>query len=225
MSSERSDQLTLIPLLYSMDEKIGQAYEDVTTDAGYEPEENYTCFEQKNQTCYIKPQNYERSKTREFKGNMTLRENMSYETAKDEYTCQNGKKLQAVYVGKRVSKSGFESEITYYECESCEGCPHKKSCTKAKGNRKMQISKEFLRQREQSLKNITSEKGILLRMNRSIQAEGAFGVIKQDYGFRQFLLRGNKKVKTEMFLMAISYNNLTRYLNQRFRTGPENIET
>ena len=30
-------------------------------------------------------------------------------------------------------------------------------------------------------------------MNRSIQSEGAFGVIKQDYGFRQFLLRGNKK--------------------------------
>ena len=31
--------------------------------------------------------------------------------------------------------------------------------------------------------------GILLRMNRSIQAEGTFGIIKQDYGFRQFLLR------------------------------------
>lgn len=156
---------------------------------------------------------------------MALRENMQYDEKADEYTCQNGKKLKAVYKGIRKSKSGFESEITYYECESCEGCPHKKSCTRAKGNRKIQLSKEFLRQREQSLKNITSEKGILLRMNRSIQSEGAFGVIKQDYGFRQFLLRGNKKVKTEMLLMAISYNiNKLHHKIQANRTGTQLFE-
>lgn len=225
VSSERSDQLTLIPLLDRMDEKLGQAYEDVTADAGYESEENYTYFEKKEQTCYIKPQNYERSKTKKFKNNMALRENMEYNAEKDEYTCQNGKQLKAVYTGTRKSKSGFESEITYYECESCEGCPYKKSCTRAKGNRKMQLSKTFLRQREQSLKNITSEKGILLRTNRSIQSEGAFGVIKQDYGFRQFLLRGNKKVKTEMFLMAMSYNvNKLHHKIQSNRTGLQLFE-
>lgn len=225
VSSERSDQLTLIPLLERMDAQLGQAYEDITADAGYESEENYTYFEKKEQTCYIKPQNYERSKKRKFKSNMHLRENMPYDAGKDEYTCPNGKKLRAVYIGKRKSKSGFESEITYYECESCEGCSHKKNCTRAKGNRKMQLSKEFLRQREQSLKNITSEKGILLRMNRSIQSEGAFGVIKQDYGFRQFLLRGNKKVKTEMYLMAISYNiNKLHNKIQANRTGLQLFE-
>jgi len=89
-----------------------------------------------------------------------------------------------------------------YDAEKDEyTCPNGKK-SRAKGNRKMQRSKEFLRQREQSLQNITSKKGTLLRMNRSIQAEGAFGIIKQDYGFRQFLLRGNKKVRTEMLLLA-----------------------
>lgn len=225
ISSERSDQLTLIPLIERMDEKIGQAYTDVTADAGYESEENYTYFEKKEQTCYIKPQNYERSKTRKFKNNMSLRENMQYDAEKDEYTCQYGKKLRAVYTRTRKSKSGFVSEITCYECESCEGCPHKKSCTRAKGNRKMQLSKEFLRQREESLKNITSEKGVLLRMNRSIQAEGAFGVIKQDYGFRQFLLRGNKKARTEILLMAMSYNiNKLHHKIQANRTGSQLFE-
>lgn len=118
---------------------------------------------------------------------------MGYDPDLDEYTCQAGKNLRLVYVGKRKSKSGFESEITYYECESCEGCPHKKSCTRSKGNRKLQVSKKFIEQRKQSLERITSEKGILLRMNRSIQAEGAFGVMKQDYGFRQFLLRETRR--------------------------------
>ena len=120
VSSERSDQLTLIPLIEKMEKKLHRVYEDVTMDAGYESEENYTYFEGKeNQECYIKPQNYERSKTRKFKNNMNLRENMDYDSEKDEYTCQNGKQLKAMYVGKRESKTGYESEITYYECESC----------------------------------------------------------------------------------------------------------
>ena len=220
ISSERSDQLTLIPLLNQMEAHTGHRYEDVTCDAGYESEENYTYFEKKGQSCYIKPQNYERSRKRKFKSNIHLRENMPYDAEKDDYTCPNGKKLRAVYTGKRVSKSGFESEITYYECESCEGCPIKKTCTRAKGNRRIQLSKAFLRQREQSLQNITSEKGVLLRMNRSIQAEGAFGVLKQDYGFRQFLLRGNKKVRTEMLLMAFGFNiNKLHHKIQQNRTG------
>ena len=136
--------------------------------------------------------------------------------------CQNGKKFKAVYVSKRQSKSGFESEITHYECESCEGCPHKSTCTRAKGNRKMQISKEFLRQRKQSLKNITSETGIILRTTRSIQVEGAFGMIKQDYGFRQFLLRGHCKVFTEILIVAFGYNiNKLHHKIQDNRTGSQ----
>jgi transposase len=220
ISGERSDQLTLIPLIEQLESRLGIKYSNVTADAGYESEENYTYFEEKGQTCYIKPQNYEKSKTRKFKNDMNMRENMPYDSEKDEYTCQNGKILRAVYIGKKQSKSGFEREITYYECEDCTGCPYKKDCTRAKGNRKMQLSKRFLRQREESLKRITSEAGILLRMNRSIQAEGAFGVIKQDYGFRQFLLRGNKKVRTEILLVAMAYNvNKFHRKTQQNRTG------
>ena len=225
ISSERSDQLTLIPLLENMAARLGKTYEDVTADAGYESEENYTYFEGKTIECYIKPQNYERSKTKKYKSNMALRENMPYDVDLDEYTCQNGKKLRVVYVGKRKSKSGFESEITYYECESCEGCPFKKKCTRSKDNRTLQVSKKFIEQRKQSLERITSDKGVLLRMNRSIQAEGAFGVIKQDYGFRQFLLRGNKKVFTEILLVAMGYNiNKLHSKIQRNRTGRQLFE-
>jgi len=222
VGSERSDQLTLIGLLENMEKQTGRYYDDVTADAGYESEENYTWFEDKPCNCYIKPQNYERSKTRKYKNNMALRENMKYDPQLDEYTCQNGKKLRAVYTGIRRSKSGFESEVTYYECENCTDCPYKKSCTKSKGNRKLQVSKKFIEQRRKSLERITSEKGILLRMNRSIQSEGAFGVIKQNYAFRQFLLRGNKKVLTEILLIAMGYNvNKLHAKIQQNRTGKQ----
>ncbi|HKL87159.1 MAG TPA: IS1182 family transposase [Treponemataceae bacterium] len=225
VSSDRSDQLALIPLLENMEAHLGKSYEDVTADAGYESEENYTYFEGKTTECFIKPQNYERSKTKKYKSNMALRENMKYDAELDEYTCQNGKKLQAVYVGQRKSKSGFESEVTYYTCEGCEGCPYKKKCTRSKGNRMLQVSKKFIEQRKRSLERITSEKGVLLRINRSIQSEGAFGVIKQDYGFRQFLLRGNKKVLTEILLVAMGYNiNKLHSKIQQKRTGRQLFE-
>jgi hypothetical protein len=173
-------------------------------------------------SCSIKPQNYERSKTKKFKSNMALRENMAYDADLDEYTCQAGQKLRAKYTSERKNKSGYVAEITHYECDDCSGCPHKKSCTKAKGNRKLQVSKRFVQQRAKSLARITSEQGILLRINRSIQSEGAFGVIKQDYGFRQFLLRGHKKVRTEILLVAMAYNiNKLHAKIQQERTGSQ----
>ncbi len=221
VSSERSDQQTLIPLIEKM-ESHDVTYKNVTTDAGYESEENYTYFENKDTNSYIKPQNYERSKTKKYKSNMALRENMAYDADLDEYTCQNGKKIKAVYTGKRKNKSGFESEVTYYECEDCSGCPHKKGCTRAKGNRKLQVSKKFIQQRAGSLERITSEKGILLRINRSIQSEGTFGVIKQDYRFQRFLHRGNKKVLTEILIIAMGYNVNKRHNKyQQNRTGSQ----
>lgn len=138
---------------------------------------------------------------------------MFYDKILDQYTCQGSKKLHAVYEGKRKSKSDFESIVTYYECEDCTGCPHKKGCTRAKGNRKMQGSKRFIEQRQQSLERIISPMGILLRSNRSIQSEGAFGVVKQDYGFQRFLHWGNKNVFTEILIVAMGYN-INKYHNK-----------
>lgn len=219
VSSERSDQLTLIPFMEKLREH-GIEYADVTADAGYESEENYSYFEGRKTECFIKPQNYERSKTRKYKNNMALRENMTYDAEKDEYICQEGQKIRAKYTGIQKTKSGYEREVTYYECDDCSRCPHKKKCTRSKGNRKLQVSKKFIVQRAASLERITSPLGIELRMNRSIQSEGAFGVVKQNYGFRQFLLRGNVKVTAEILLLAMAYNvNKLHSKIQQNRTG------
>ena len=61
---------------------------------------------------------------------------------------------------------------------------------------------------EQKLKQIqtSTDKGILLRMNRSIQVEGAFGVLKQDYGFGRFLTRGKPSNETRLFILATAFN-------------------
>ena len=55
---------------------------------------------------------------------------------------------------------------------------------------------------------INSEQGKLLRVNRSIQAEGVFAMIKEDMNFRRFLLRGTVKVEVEWTLLSLAYNVL-----------------
>ncbi|OOM65863.1 hypothetical protein CLBCK_02390 [Clostridium beijerinckii] len=53
----------------------------------------------------------------------------------------------------------------------------------------MQVSKTLMEKREISYKNITTEFATKLRMNRSIQVEGAFRVLKSDYELNRFLTR------------------------------------
>jgi len=206
ISSERSDQLTFIPFLKKLNENLSQRFQNITADAGYESEENYVYLETTKQNTFIKPQTYENMKKRSFKNNISKRENMIYDEINDEYTCHNNKKLNVIGEYIRKSKSGYEADVTVYECEDCYGCQYKPRCTKAKGNKKLTVSKKFIQKRLKSLGNITSLQGIMLRTNRSIQVEGAFGVLKEDYGFRRFLCRGKKNVKTEFTLLCFGYD-------------------
>ena len=68
-------------------------YKNITADAGYESEENYLFLEANNQIAFIKPANYEISKTRKYKNDIGKIENMEYDKISDFYTCKNNRKL------------------------------------------------------------------------------------------------------------------------------------
>ena len=222
---DRNDIWTLVPFLKDMEKKLGFRYPSVTADSGYESEEAYEYLSEARQKAYIKPQTYEKWKKRSFKKDISKRENMRYDEAADTYTCYGEKKLRAVSVKKQRSKSGYQSEVTIYECEDCSGCPYKERCTKARGNKRLYLSKNFLKRRQESYKNIRSERGIQYRLNRSIQVEGAFGVLKNNYEFQRFLLRGKTKVKLEILLLCLGYNlNKLHAKIQNGRTGSHLFE-
>lgn len=203
---DRNDVWTLVPFLKHMEERLGFRYPSVTADSGYESEEAYNYLESRHQKPYIKPQTYEKWRKRSFRNDISKRENMEYDTQKDIYTCHAGRRLMPLYIKKQKSRNGYESDVTVYECTDCSGCPCKDKCTRAKGNKRLYVSKNFINHRQKSYENIKSETGILYRMNRSIQVEGAFGVLKNDYGFQRFLLRGKTKVKLEILLLCFGYN-------------------
>jgi len=215
---ERSDQLTLIPFLIHLEDTLGFRFSDIVADAGYESEEIYKFLEEHNLTSYIKPANYERSKKRSYKKKVNLRENMDYDSENDIYTCKNNRKLTVIGTKERKSKSGYVSKVKVYECESCEDCDLKPKCTKAKHERQLHVSEEFIRLRNESTDNITTEKGKRLRMNRSIQIEGLFGVIKEDYGFRRLLTKGKKNVSTEVKLLMFALN-INKFNSKKVRNA------
>ena len=209
-----TDTTTLIPFLKEAEEHLKFKYKNITADAGYESEENYLFLEENEQIAFIKPANYEISKTKQYKNDTGKIENMDYDEIFDFYICKNNKKLTVDHVKHRKSKTGYVSEKTIYKCEDCAGCPYKKECIKGNNcktpleerTKVLQVSKTFIKYRKEDLERIVSDEGALYRMNRSIQAEGSFGDLKQDMQFRRYLSKGTSNVLAESILLAIARN-------------------
>lgn len=205
--SNRTDVNTLIPFLERIQRHTHRKFERIIADAGYESSENYLYLEENGQECFIKPQNYEISKTRKYKTDPYSVENMAYDPKKDEYTCPYGRKLKFRWESKKTTENGYVVATRYYSNDKCGRCPHKNKCHKSqKGYRTVRVNQVLNQYRPKVLESLTSDEGILLRRNRSIQVEGVFGVLKEDYGFRRFLTRGKRNIETQFFLLAFAFN-------------------
>ena len=62
-------------------------------------------------------------------------------------------------------------------------------------------------------KKLKSKNGKNIYSKRKMVVERTFADMKHTMGFRDFLLRGQKKVRGEGFLMAIAYNMVRIYHN------------
>ena len=69
---------------------------------------------------------------------------------------------------------------------------------------------------QEVIRNLESIQGALLRMNRSIQAEGTFGIMKNDRWYKRIVRRGMKSVLLEVYLVSIG-QNLYKYHNKRMK--------
>ena len=228
ISPRPTDTCTLIPFLKDMESHLGFKYSEIVADAGYESEENYLFIEGNGQTAYIKPQNYEISKTRKYKKDISRRENMEYHADRDSYICRNGRELTVTNERRSKTASGSVSVQTYYRSPDCTGCPYKTECIKGnncktpmeKRNKVLMVSKTMSQKRAEDLERITSEYGTMLRMNRSIQAEGSFADVKEDMNFRRYLYRGKANALAESILLAMGRNiNKLHCKIQTGRTG------
>lgn len=233
IGDQPTDTPTLIPFLQSIKYHLKFAYEKIIADAGYESEENYVYLHENGQLAFIKPANYEISKTRKYKNDISRIDNMEYNESEDYYICADGRKLIVKKIVKKKSKTGYESEKTVYSSENCTNCNLKSKCIKGNNSKipledrtkNLETSKIFNTLRKENLERIVSSEGCELRMNRSIQAEGSFGEIKENMGFRRFLCKGKKNVLAESILLAMAHNiNKLHSKIQLDRTGTHLFE-
>ena len=136
---------------------------------------------------------------------------MTYLEDEDAYLCKNDKKLVRVKDKIRSYTSGFKDTLKTYSCFECRGCPYNSQCIKSKkaenGIKKtIQFSPEFEKYRNESYNNITTEEGIIQRMNRSIQAEGMFSKWKDGLKYDRFRHKGMKSIVSDITLMALGIN-------------------
>lgn len=109
---------------------------------------------------------------------------------------------------------GRQEEI--YTCEDCGGCPYAAQCKKTDKNRSIRVNRELTRMYQEVIENLESIRGALLRMNRSIQAEGTFGIMKNDRSYKRIVRRGIDSVRMELYLVSIGHN-LYKYHNKRMK--------
>lgn len=79
--------------------------------------------------------------------------------------------------------------------------------TRSSANYKqVQINHTLAEFQRKSTERISSPLGKEIRVNRSIQAEGAFAQIKNNWSFRRFLRKGIVGVHTEWSLLCMAMN-------------------
>jgi transposase len=202
-----TDTLTLPSHIESHQELYNQTPETVTADSGYGSEQNYEHLEENNITAYVKYNYFHQQQQgiRQKKYPFAA-EHLYCNQAQDHYICPMGQQMKNIGSYTRKNDNGFEQTITRYQAQNCEGCPLRGACHKAKENRVIEVNHRLNKHKQKARENLTSEKGIAHRKQRSKDVEAVFGNIKQNKGFRRFMLRGKEKVSIEFGFIAIAHN-------------------
>jgi transposase len=128
-----------------------------------------------------------------------------YNEEEDVLYCPMGRALPLKDTQQRTRADGRVVTVRRYECVGCERCPLSESCRQGTTARRVQIDEyEAVRQRVQARMN--SPAGQEVYASRWWICETPFAFIKSWMNFRQFLLRGLEKVKTEWLWACTAYN-------------------
>jgi len=208
-----SDMDCFVPLMEKFNEIYGRYPKYPIADAGYGSYNNYLYCEQHGMEKFMKFTMFEKeTKNEKYKNNPYRAVNFKRD-GKGNIICPNNKKFKFKETRHiRGNQYGRTEEI--YECEECSNCCYKQECCpKAKNNRSIRLNQELTLIHKEVLNNLNSIHGALLCMNKSIQAEGTFGIIKYDKSYKRLRRKELENVQLEFLLVACGYN-LYKYHNK-----------
>ena len=174
-------------------------------DAGYGSFNNYLYCEEHGMKKYMKFTMFKKeTEDKDYHNNPYRAVNFPI-NENGNPVCPNGKEFHYLY-SRPVRGNKFGRTEEMYQCEDCSGCLCKEKCCKCEGNRIVRINEELTLFHKEVLHNLNSVHGALLRMNRSIQAEGAFGTIKWNRAYKRARRKGLKGVILEISMISCGFN-------------------
>ena len=211
-----SDMDCFIPLMEKFKKQYGFYPKYPIADAGYGSFNNYLYCEQNGMEKFMKFTMFEKeTKDKKYKENPYRATNFTQDE-NGTLICPKGRTFQ-LKCEQHVKGNNYGRTEEIYECESCANCELKKECCpKAKSNRIIKLNRELTKIHEEVLKNLCSIQGALLCMNRSIQAEGTYGIIKWDKAYKRLRRKGLENVMLELTLISCGFN-LYKYHNKKNR--------
>ena len=171
--SERNDYKTFIPFLEGYNKRYSFYPKYPVADSGYGGLMNYRYLSLNEMEIYTKYNMYTKD-TSDKKRMSDPYFTFNLIKKGNNYIAPNGDKLKYLYHNNRGND--------VYELPSGK---HK------------EINDENLGYQKTAIQNLTSQLGIELRIQRSIQVEGAFGVIKEVFKMRRFRRKGTQNVRLE----------------------------
>lgn len=225
VSQSRNDYNDFVPTLKLIKNNYGQFPRAVCADSGYGSSKNYEFLVSNNIENYVKYRSWE--------GNVSGKNPDRYFLNDDEtITCLNGNN------GKRIDilhRHPTRSGAVFYKVQGCNECEFMPYCkkylkTKDENERIFEVNESFIKSKQTAERNLLTPKGIEMRVNRSSQIEGAYGVIKQDMEYTRLKRTTLEKAKLEIMLICIGYNirKLFRYFEGKAKfdywVAPSNLK-
>ena len=210
----RSDMDCFIPLMEKFHKLYGFYPKYPVADAGYGSFNNYIYCQEHGMEKYMKFPMYKKQTTDEKYRTDPFRA-VNFKTDSDgDLICPNNKKFRFAY-RKAVKGNQYGRQEEVYVCEDCTGCPHAARCKKTDKKRTIRLNEELTAMHKEVVDNLECIHGALLRMNRSIQAEGTFGILKYDRWYKRIVRRGLDSVRLELFMVSIGHNLYKFYNKQK----------
>lgn len=211
----RSDMDCFVPLMEQFNKIYGFYPKYPVADAGYGSYNNYIYCEQKGMEKYMKFTMFKKETSdKKYRNDPFRAVNFKIDENGD-MRCPNNKKFNFMY-RKNVLGNQYGRQEEIYVCEDCSGCPYAQRCKKTDKNRTVRVNEELTSIHQEVIDNLESIQGALLRMNRSIQAEGTFGIMKNDRWYKRIVRRCIESVRLEIFLVSLG-QNLYKYHNKQMR--------
>lgn len=126
-----------------------------------------------------------------------------YDEGHDCYYCPQGRPLSRV--SQRPSQKRGIPHFKYRSAD-CADCPLATQCVTSKTQRRTLTRDVYQDLRDAAGRRLASAEGRAVYRQRAPVVEGVFGLIKQHFGIRQFLLRGLERVRTEWHWICAAYN-------------------